>query len=133
MYNKILTKLSLISYLNSNQTASSNTLPTDTLNDIDSNCNQNLESTSANTTNKSNINDSNSRVKCMPSARTINCQHHCVAILATRLFAILCNEQPFQQKLMNENQEVCFDLIVDILYPNNDPVRFLKPTKPKAV
>ncbi len=65
----------------------------------------------------------NSRVKCMPSARSINCQHHCVAILGTRLFAILCNEQAFQQKLISENREVCFNLIVDILYPNNDPVR----------
>ncbi|CAF0909879.1 unnamed protein product, partial [Brachionus calyciflorus] len=63
----------------------------------------------------------NSKVKCLPSARTIQCQHHCVAILATRLFAILCNEQAFQVKLMNENQEVSFNLIVDILYPNNDP------------
>ncbi len=65
----------------------------------------------------------NSRIKCMPSARIINCQHHCVAILGTRLFAILCNEQAFQQKLISENREVCFNLIVDILYPNNDPVR----------
>lgn len=66
--------------------------------------------------------DNSSRVKCMPSARTINCQHHCVAILATRLFAILCNEHSFKQKLISECQEVCFNLIVDILYPNNDPV-----------
>ena len=62
------------------------------------------------------------RVKCTASARTINCQHHCVAILATRLFALLCNEQSFQQRLMNENQEACFNMIIDILYPNNDPV-----------
>lgn len=66
--------------------------------------------------------DNSNRVKCMPSARTINCQHHCVAILATRLFAILCNEHSFQQKLISECQEMCFNLIVDILYPNNDPV-----------
>lgn len=69
--------------------------------------------------------DNSNRVKCMPSARTINCQHHCVAILATRLFAILCNEHSFQQKLISESQEVCFNLIVDILYPNNDPVILL--------
>ncbi len=68
----------------------------------------------------------NSKVKCVPSARSINCQHHCVAILATRLFAILCNEQNFQQKIMSENQEACFNLIVDVLYPNNDPVSACK-------
>ena len=65
---------------------------------------------------------SGGKVKCVPSARSINCQHHCVAILATRLFAILSNEQTFQQKLMGENQEACFNIIVEILYPNNDPV-----------
>lgn len=69
-------------------------------------------------------NCSNSKIKCLPSARTMQCQHHCVAILSTRLFTILCNEQVFQTKLMNEHQQVCFNLIVDILYPNNDPVRF---------
>ena len=53
---------------------------------------------------------------------TISCQHHCVAILGTRLFAILCNEQVFQQKLINENSEAYFNLIIEILYPNNDPV-----------
>jgi hypothetical protein len=76
------------------------------------------------TTTNSNVNNNNKkdRVKCMPSTRSMHCQHHCVAILATRLFAILCNESQFQQKLMNENQEMCFTLIVDILYPNNDPV-----------
>ncbi|RMZ95520.1 hypothetical protein BpHYR1_045849 [Brachionus plicatilis] len=66
-------------------------------------------------------NSSSHKVKCLPSARTIQCQHHCVAILATRLFTILCNEQAFQAKLMNENHQICFNLIVDILYPNNDP------------
>lgn len=66
---------------------------------------------------------SSSKVKCVPSARTINCPHHCVAILATRLFAILCNEPAFQQKLVsNENSEACFNMIIEILYPNNDPV-----------
>ena len=67
----------------------------------------------------------NSKVKCVPSARTINCTHHCVAILATRLFALLCNETVFQQRLMGENQEQCFNYIVDILYPNNDPVSLM--------
>lgn len=74
-------------------------------------------SASASSTNNKN------RVKCTASARTINCQHHCVAILATRLFTLLCNEQAFQQKLISENQEVCFNIIIDVLYPNNDPVR----------
>lgn len=64
----------------------------------------------------------NTRAKCIPSARVIACQHHCVAILGARLFAILCNEKGFQRKLFNENQEVCFNLINDLLYPNNDPV-----------
>jgi hypothetical protein len=64
------------------------------------------------------------KVKCMPSARTINCQHHCVAILSARVFAILCNEMAFQQRLMGEHQEACFNMIIDILYPNNDPVNF---------
>jgi hypothetical protein len=73
------------------------------------------------TSNASTTNNKN-RVKCTASARTINCQHHCVAILATRLFALLCNEQSFQQRLMSENQEACFNMIIDILYPNNDPV-----------
>lgn len=68
---------------------------------------------------------SSSKVKCVPSARTINCQHHCVAILATRLFAILCNEPSFQQKLVsNENSDACFNMIIEILYPNNDPVNY---------
>ena len=75
-----------------------------------------LSTSNASTTNNKN------RVKCTASARTINCQHHCVAILATRLFALLCNEQSFQQRLMSENQEACFNMIIDILYPNNDPV-----------
>ena len=75
-----------------------------------------LSAANASTTNNKN------RVKCTASARTINCQHHCVAILATRLFALLCNEQSFQQRLMSENQEACFNMIIDILYPNNDPV-----------
>jgi hypothetical protein len=65
-----------------------------------------------------------SRIKCMPSARTVSCQDHCVAVLATRLFAIMCNENEFQQKLMADaQQEQCFNIIVDVLYPNNDPVR----------
>lgn len=69
-----------------------------------------------------------SKVKCVPSARTINCPHHCVAILATRLFAILCNEPAFQQKLVsNEHSDACFNLIIEILYPNNDPVGSLFP------
>ena len=89
------------------------------------NCNtNNSNSTVNNSATNSNINNSNSssRAKCIPSARVINCQHHCVAILATRLFAILCNEKSFQKRLMNENQEACFNLINEILYPNNDPV-----------
>ena len=69
----------------------------------------------------------NSRVKCMPSARTVNCQHHCVAVLATRIFACLCNEQAFQQKLVTENQEICFNIIIEVLYPNNDPVNYFYP------
>jgi hypothetical protein len=91
------------------------------------NANESEQTTEASVANKrslgigDNLNKSQ-RVKCMPSARTINCQHHCVAILATRLFAVLCNEHSFQQKLISECQEVCFNLIVDILYPNNDPV-----------
>ena len=80
-----------------------------------------LAPSNASTTNNKN------RVKCTASARTINCQHHCVAILATRLFALLCNEQSFQQRLMSENQEACFNMIIDILYPNNDPVRLICP------
>lgn len=63
-----------------------------------------------------------SKVKCVPSARTINCQHHCVALLATRLFAVLCNEATFQQKLMNsETSDYCFNIIIELLNPNNDP------------
>lgn len=81
----------------------------------------NIGATGANT--NSNSNNNSSKVKCLPSARTINCPHHCVAILATRLFALLCNEQTFQHKLMNQDSEICFNLIIDILYPNNDPVR----------
>lgn len=67
------------------------------------------------------------RVKCVPSIRTINCQHHCVALLTSRLFAILCNDSIFQQKLiLNENQRnnFCFGIIVELLNPNNDPVKF---------
>ena len=73
--------------------------------------------------NQSSSSNAQSKVKCVPSARTINCPHHCVAILATRLFAILCNEPAFQQKLVsNENSDACFNMIIEILYPNNDPV-----------
>lgn len=64
------------------------------------------------------------RVKCVPSVRTINCQHHCVALLASRLFTILCNDNIFQQKLINDTQQnnFCFNTIVELLNPNNDPV-----------
>ena len=65
------------------------------------------------------------RVKCVPSIRTINCQHHCVALLTSRLFTILCNDNIFQQKLIiNDNQRnnFCFNIIVELLNPNNDPV-----------
>ena len=64
------------------------------------------------------------RVKCVPSVRTINCQHHCVALLTTRLFTILCNDSIFQHKLINDNQQnsFCFNIIVELLNPNNDPV-----------
>jgi hypothetical protein len=81
--------------------------------------------TAMNSTTSSSDNSGNGKVKCVPSARTINCPHHCVAILGTRLFAMLCNESAFQQRLMGENQEYCFNYIVDILYPNNDPVNSL--------
>lgn len=67
----------------------------------------------------------NTKAKCIPSARVIACQHHCVAILAARLFAILCNEKGFQRRIFNENQEICFNLVNDLLYPNNDPVSFI--------
>jgi hypothetical protein len=66
------------------------------------------------------------RVRCVPSVRTVNCQHHCVALLACRLFAILCNEQIFQHKLVYDTNEVCFNMIVDILNPNNDPVNICR-------
>jgi len=82
--------------------------------------NTNPNNNSTNNTTTTN-NSNSSRTKCIPSARVISCQHHCVAILATRLFAVLCNEKVFQKRLMNENQEVCFNLINEILYPNNDP------------
>ncbi len=62
------------------------------------------------------------RVRCVPSIRTVNCQHHCAALLACRLFAILCNEQIFQHKLIFDTSEACFNMIVDILNVNNDPV-----------
>jgi hypothetical protein len=64
------------------------------------------------------------RVKCVPSVRTINCQHHCVALLTSRLFTILCNDGIFQQKIINDNQQnsVCFNIIIELLNPNNDPV-----------
>ena len=64
------------------------------------------------------------RVKCVPSVRTINCQHHCVALLTSRLFTILCNDGIFQHKIINDNQQnsVCFNIIIELLNPNNDPV-----------
>ncbi len=82
--------------------------------------NQNNQNFNANNTNNSN--NHTGRIKCMPSARSINCQHHCVAILAARLFALLCNEKTFQLKVCTENADMSFNLIIDILYPNNDPV-----------
>jgi hypothetical protein len=85
------------------------------------NPNNNSTNNTTTTTTTTNNSSNSSRTKCIPSARVISCQHHCVAILATRLFAILCNEKVFQKRLMNENQEVCFNLINEILYPNNDP------------
>ena len=65
---------------------------------------------------------SRTRIKCTPSVRTIHCADHCVAVLAARLFAMLCNEATFRQKVCAADSLAHFNAIVDILHPNNDPV-----------
>jgi hypothetical protein len=59
------------------------------------------------------------RHKCTPSVRLKSCTHHCVQILSARVFAVMCQGNNAQHRVINEGH---IQTLVDALDPNHDPV-----------
>ncbi|ELT88363.1 hypothetical protein CAPTEDRAFT_195648 [Capitella teleta] len=58
------------------------------------------------------------RHKCTPSVRLKSCTHHCVQILSARVFAVMCQGNNVQHRVISEGH---IQTLVDALDPNHDP------------